>query len=88
MYPIDSQNAFTEYGIVYDPNLKPQNTRSYELGADISFFNNLLSINYTYSRQNVKDQIFKHVSFFPRDRQFYDNGGDSHERLRVNGIIN
>ena len=40
MYPIDSQNAFTEYGIVYDPNLKPQNTRSYELGADISFFNN------------------------------------------------
>ena len=45
--------------VVYDPNLKPQNTKSYELGADLTFLNGLVSLNYTYSRQNVKDQIFE-----------------------------
>ena len=79
MYPIDSQNAFTEYGIVYDPNLKPQNTRSYELGADISFFNNLVSINYTYSRQNVKDQIFEvPLASSTGSSSFMTNGGKIH----------
>ena len=38
--------------------MKPQNTKSYEIGLDLSFFNDLVSLNYTYSRQNVKDQIF------------------------------
>lgn len=45
--------------MVYDPNLKPQNTKSYEIGADLTFFNGLFTLNYTYSRQNVKDQIFE-----------------------------
>jgi TonB-linked SusC/RagA family outer membrane protein len=58
MYPIQGVTAYTLYSVVYDPNLKPQNTRSYELGFDLDFFNGLLSVNYTFSRQNVKDQIF------------------------------
>ncbi|MDR1918537.1 MAG: SusC/RagA family TonB-linked outer membrane protein [Tannerellaceae bacterium] len=58
LYPIGSIVAYTPYSRVYDPNLKPQNTRSYEIGADLSFLNGLVSLNYTYSRQNVKDQIF------------------------------
>jgi TonB-linked SusC/RagA family outer membrane protein len=59
MYPINGITAYTLYGVVYDPNLKPQNTLSYEIGTDLSFFNGLASLNYTYSRQNVKDQIFR-----------------------------
>ena len=58
IYPINGLTAYTLYGDVYDPNLKPQNTRSYEIGTDLSFFNNAVSLNYTFSRQNVTDQIF------------------------------
>lgn len=57
-YPMNGVVAFTPTSTVYDPDLVPQNTRSYEIGADLSFFDGLVSINYTFSRQNVKDQIF------------------------------
>ena len=33
-YPMSGITAFTPYARVYDPNLKPQNTKSYELGVD------------------------------------------------------
>lgn len=59
IYPINGTNAYTPYYTIFDPKLKPQNTRSYELGADVNFFNNLVTLNYTYSRQNVKNQIFE-----------------------------
>ncbi|MGL5318453.1 MAG: TonB-dependent receptor domain-containing protein, partial [Bacteroidales bacterium] len=42
----------------YDPNLKPQNTSNLEAGIDLAFFNNRLRFDYTYSYQDVKDQIF------------------------------
>lgn len=59
MYPMNGVMSYIPYYIVYDPALKPQNTKSYELGADLTFLNGLFSLNYTYSRQNVKDQIFE-----------------------------
>lgn len=59
LYPIDGTNAYTPHFTIFDPKLKPQNTRSYELGADVNFFHNLITLSYTYSRQNVKDQIFE-----------------------------
>ena len=59
LYPINGSNGYTPYSTIFDPNLKPQNTRSYELGADLNFLNNLITLNYTFSRQNVKDQIFE-----------------------------
>ncbi len=58
LYPINGVNAYVPSSTVYDPNLKPQNTQSYELGGDINFLNDLFTLNYTFSRQNVKDQIF------------------------------
>ena len=57
-YPLNGSSAYTPYYTIYDPNLKPQNTKSYEIGADVNFWNNLINVSYTYSRQNVKDQIF------------------------------
>jgi outer membrane receptor protein involved in Fe transport len=57
-YPIGTVGAYTLNSTVYDPNLKPQNTKSYEVGADLTFLDGLFSLNYTYSRQNVVDQIF------------------------------
>ena len=43
---------------MYDPNLKPQNTSNVEAGIDLQFFNGRLRFEYTFSYQNVKDQIF------------------------------
>jgi TonB-linked SusC/RagA family outer membrane protein len=57
-YPLGGVGAFIPNNVLYDPNLRPQNTRSYEFGADLKFFNNRIGIDYTYSKQNVKDQIF------------------------------
>ncbi|PUV21718.1 SusC/RagA family TonB-linked outer membrane protein [Sphingobacterium athyrii] len=61
LYPINSDGvtSYTSYPIVYDPNLKPQNTQAFELGTDLTFWNGLINLNYTFSRQNVKDQIFE-----------------------------
>jgi TonB-linked SusC/RagA family outer membrane protein len=59
MYPVKGITAYTLYGVVYDPNLKPQNTQSYELGTDLTFLGGAVSLSYTFSRQNVKDQIFQ-----------------------------
>jgi len=58
-YPLNGVSAYIPYSTVYDPNLKPQNTKSYELGLDLAFLKGLVELNYTYSRQNVKDQIFE-----------------------------
>jgi len=58
-YPIAGVSAYTLNTIVYDPKLKPQNTTNYEMGTDLNFFNGLITLNYTFSRQNVKDQIFQ-----------------------------
>jgi TonB-linked SusC/RagA family outer membrane protein len=58
-YPLAGVNAYIPNNIMYDPNLRPQNTRSYELGGEVRLFKDRVSIDYTYSRQNVIDQIFQ-----------------------------
>ena len=34
MYPMKGTTAYTPYYTIFDPKLKPQNTRSYEVGVD------------------------------------------------------
>lgn len=88
IYPINGVNAYVPYERRFDPDLKPQNTRSYELGADLRLFNNKLSIDYTYSRQNVKDQIFPvPLAGSTGSYQYLTNGGKIHttaHELNVN----
>ncbi len=58
-YPLPSgTSAYAPYYILYDPDLKPQNTTNWEAGLDLAFLNGRIKLNYTYSYQNVKDQIF------------------------------
>lgn len=58
-YPLPSGvSTFIPNYVTYDEGLKPQNTTNYEFGTDLYFFNNRLKFEYTYSLQNVKDQIF------------------------------
>lgn len=58
VFPLDGVVAYTPNTTLYDPKLKPQNTISKEVGVETRLFNNLLSLDYTFSRQDVKDQIF------------------------------
>ncbi|MBD1428222.1 SusC/RagA family TonB-linked outer membrane protein [Sphingobacterium litopenaei] len=58
IYPIGQINAFTPSSTIYDPELRPQNTKAIEVGTDLTFYNGLFELNYTFSRQDVKDQIF------------------------------
>ena len=58
-YPLPSGiSTFTPYYRVYDEGLKPQNTTNYELGTDLHFFKSRIKLEYTYSFQDVTDQIF------------------------------
>ncbi len=58
VYPINGVTAYIPYQQVYDPNLRPQNTRNLEAGFYLEFFNRRLKVSYTFAYQNVKDQIF------------------------------
>lgn len=78
-YPIGGVSAYVPDSRLYDEHLRPQNTRSYELGVDLNFFNNRLGVSYTYSRQNVKDQIFPvPLASSTGYSEFMTNGGKIH----------
>ncbi|WKN41315.1 SusC/RagA family TonB-linked outer membrane protein [Tunicatimonas pelagia] len=57
IFPLDGQVGFTRNGAFGDPNLKPERTASVELGADLRFLNNRLSLDFTWYQQNSRDQI-------------------------------
>ncbi len=56
-YPFNGVGSYVPYWRSYDPDLKPQNTKNVEAGIDLAFFNNRLRLDYTYSYQDVTDQI-------------------------------
>jgi len=79
LYPINGVVAYTPNSTVYDPNLKPQNTVSYEFGTDLTFLKGLVNLSYTYSRQNVKDQIFSvPLASSTGSASLVTNGGSIH----------
>lgn len=57
-YPIEGINSYIWNNVEFDPNLRPQNTKSVEVGGNINFFKNRLGLDYSYSHQRVVDQIF------------------------------
>jgi len=50
-------NTFTNSSTLFNPNLKPEITSSYEAGLDLRFFNNRLSTDVTIYRNNSRNQI-------------------------------
>ncbi len=58
-YPIKGQTSFVPYWKEYDPALKPQTTKNYEVGLDLRFWDDRVRLEYTYSYQDVRDQIFE-----------------------------
>jgi TonB-linked SusC/RagA family outer membrane protein len=85
-YPIGGVNSYIPNNLLYDSNLKPQNTKSYELGGELRLFKNRISIDYTFARQDVKNQIFDvPLAGSTGASEYRTNGGkihtNSHELL-------
>ena len=57
-YPLGGVSGFRPDATLYDPNLKPQNTKNWEIGLEMKFLDNRLGFDYTYSNQDATDQIF------------------------------
>lgn len=57
-YPINGVSSYTPSVSLYDPNLKPQNTKNIEAGLDLHFLDERIKFEYTFSFQDVSDQIF------------------------------
>jgi TonB-linked SusC/RagA family outer membrane protein len=82
MYPVQGVTSYSLNSTVYDPKLRPQNTQSFEFGTDLSFLKGLFSLNYTFSRQNVVDQIFSvPMAASSGAEYFVTNGGSVHTNV-------
>ena len=57
-YPLDNVSSYVQSSTLYDPNLRPQNTKSWEVGLQLNFLHNRVGIDYTFANQNTVDQIF------------------------------
>lgn len=55
--PINGQPAFVTGDLVGNPNLRPELTTTYEIGADLGFFKNVINIEYTYYHSLHSNQI-------------------------------
>jgi len=56
-FPFLGNNAFEQDGTLGNTNLKPELTTTYELGADLRFFENRLGLDVTYYYSETSDQI-------------------------------
>jgi len=55
-FPYGNQAGFTLGNSVYDPNLKPEQTVSKEIGVDVGFLNNRITLEASAYTQKTKDQ--------------------------------
>ena len=55
--PYNSSPTLSDQNIISDPNLKPEQTKSAEFGADIRFFGDRLGIDATYYNSLTENQI-------------------------------
>lgn len=57
-YPLQGISGYKVSNTIYDPNMQPQNTTTWEVGTEIKLFNNRLGFDYTWSKQIAEEQIF------------------------------
>jgi TonB-linked SusC/RagA family outer membrane protein len=56
-FPLNGVAGYTEGNTIGNPNLTPEFTKEFELGADVRFFRNRLGFDVTYFVKNSEDQI-------------------------------
>lgn len=57
-FPFGGVVGYMQGNVMGNNALKPEKTTSFEVGADLRFFNNLFGIDFTYYDQTSRDQIF------------------------------
>lgn len=57
--PLEDQNISTD-GFAAASHLKPELTKSFEIGTELRMFNNKLSLEFTYYNTNTHNQLFKY----------------------------
>ncbi len=57
LFPLNGQAGFTQGNSIGNPELKPELTQTTEVGLDVSFLRNIISVEYTYYNSNHNDQI-------------------------------
>ncbi len=55
--PFNGQPTFSDQNTIANPNLKPERTSSFEVGADIRFFRDRLNFDISYYNALTEDQI-------------------------------
>ncbi len=55
----DQKNQYEWPSKHYNPNLKPENTKSYEIGLSAKFLNNTIGLDVTYYNANTFNQTFE-----------------------------
>jgi TonB-linked SusC/RagA family outer membrane protein len=56
-FPFNGVNGFTTGGQIGNPDLKPEITTATEVGTELNFMNNRLSVDFTYYNNRSKNQI-------------------------------
>ncbi len=56
-FPKNGQPGFTLGNNIGNPDLKPELTTTYEAGTDLGFFNDMVSLSYTYYKSSHSNQI-------------------------------
>ncbi len=57
-FPFGGTGGYRGDTVVGDPMIVPEKNRSFEIGADLRFFENRLRLDYAYYQTTVKNQIF------------------------------
>ncbi|MCB9232645.1 MAG: SusC/RagA family TonB-linked outer membrane protein [Bacteroidia bacterium] len=57
VFPFGGVSGFTQSALLGNPNLRPEKTNSFEVGADLRFLKNRLGIDITYYSAVTEDQI-------------------------------
>ncbi len=58
-FPYSGLNAFTHSSQLNADDLRPENTRTIELGVDLRFLNNRIGLDYTYYTTKASGQIYR-----------------------------
>jgi TonB-linked SusC/RagA family outer membrane protein len=58
-FPFANRNAFTQSNILRSNELRPINTSTFEVGAEVRFLNDRINLDYTYYIISATDQIFE-----------------------------
>jgi outer membrane receptor protein involved in Fe transport len=90
-FPFGSVPGFVLDRDINDPNLKPEQTNSYEAGLEFRLLNNRIGFDATYYVQNSNDQIIRVPISSPSGYDFYTtNAGEIQNKgleLTMNGSI-